>query len=121
MKRQKVLLTLPDSYLTALDNKIDNILIRTRGDAIISLLAELQKANPKALVFDEKPESIPLPKWLSQSNMDTIKSILIIKDDASEQHAAIVLGEVKTALKAWESVGFNGLKELRAMRAAKKG
>lgn len=148
-KRKKVLVTLPDNYLTALDNKIDNILIRTRGDAVISLLTELQKARPGSLEFEEmiyiklseltqykrelielrntqpKPEAhipqwITSRKWLNENTMKMLVGLLEIADDANETSAMIAIDSIKTAVKGWGAVGNDGLRDLRRIRAEKK-
>jgi len=126
-KREKVLVTLPENYINALDNKIDNILIRTRGDAVISLLTELQTAKPGALKFEEKPKipNIIIPEWISkrvwftENIFNQIISLLQITDNANETNAAILLDEFKTNAKIGASVGVEGMKQLRAIRAEK--
>ena len=119
-KREKVLVTLPEDYINALDNKIDNILVRTRGDAVISLLSELQKVNPNALKFDEKPKSLVFPKWLNQDNLNNILSIFKIPDDTHNNNVEIFITDINTKIKIGEYVGNDGLRDLRRMRAAAK-
>ncbi|MDP2366187.1 MAG: hypothetical protein Q8M94_20745 [Ignavibacteria bacterium] len=117
-KREKVLVTLPENYINALDNKIDNILIRTRGDAIISLLAELQKVNPSALKFD-----VPAPphKQLSDKVIENINNI--IEGDIltmTENQAMITLDDLKTWAKVGKTIGYDGVRQLRELRIARK-
>jgi len=119
-KTRRNVVSLPANFCNVLDNMVDDKMICNRTDALKQIILEQHNLHPDKVVFTEKLNSTSLPKWLSQANMDTIKSILKESDDANEQHAMIVLDKVRTALKAWEEVGFDGLRELRAMRSTKK-
>ena len=119
-KREKVLVTLPEKYINALDNKIDNVLIRTRGDAVISLLSELQKSNPGILKFEEKQKALTAPAWLTPDILNNILAIFKIPENPSETTVRIAIDEIKTKLKISEYVGNDGLRDLRRMRSAAK-
>lgn len=134
-KREKVLITLPDNYLTAIDNKIDNVLIRTRGDAIISLLSDLQKLNPKAIEFDEmiyikSSEFTELKNRLAHIITSQSKQNIVIErvskwyeDDVLALEGAILelaLDSIEAKLNAWARVGNEGLAELRRIGYFKK-
>lgn len=119
-KREKVLVTLPEIYINALDNKIDNMLIRTRGDAIMVLLSELQKTNPNSLVFEEKQTAFPLPKWLTSDILNNIIKIFGIKDDADKITVEIIISQVSTKIKKADSISQDDWNKIRKMRAEAK-
>lgn len=117
-KSKRNVVSLPDNFCNVLDNLVDNKMICNRTDALKQIILEQHKLHPDTIKFIEKQENIPLPKWLTQNNLDTLKAL--IKDDSSEQHAAIILDEIRTSLKIWKEIGVEGLHTLRKIRAANK-
>jgi hypothetical protein len=123
-KSKRNVVSLPEQFCNVLDNLVDDKMICNRTDALKQIILEQAKTHPDKYIFVQK--SLPIPAWITKRKWFTEKvaeefaSILKIADDAGETSALITLDEVKTGLKAWEYIGVDGLKELRAMRAAKK-
>ena len=120
-KTKRNVISLPDEFCNALDNKIDNKMICNRTDAMKHIMLEFHKTNPTALKFEKKPETFSLPKWLTPHILDNIKTILNISDDANEQNALMAMMGVETAIKGWKAIGGNdGFAELHRYRAEQK-
>ena len=85
--RQKLITTLPERYINALDNKIDNELICTRGDAILTLLMRLEKLDPTIFKAPDGHDgalknTIKYP-WATEANLAEIEKVMELKSEGS--------------------------------------
>lgn len=88
-KRMKRLVSMPEMFWNALDNKMDGCLIRTYGDAIISLISDLQKISPGAVKLtphvDKNAEMLAKVKEITGVDLTQV----------SESMLAIELGDMR--------------------------
>lgn len=101
-KRIKGIITMPAKFWTAIDNRIDSVLIGSRGDAIISMLLELQKLSPLSVKFTEPP---PPPPQVRKEVIEKINNIFGINIfDITDTKLAILEDEWKINSKANELI-----------------
>ena len=86
----------------------------------------MQKSNPTALILEETPKdttklpnsNIHIPKWLTEKNLDFLKTLVKITDDASEEDGFTALDGIRLVQKVWAYMdGNNGLSDFRKYRA----